>query len=103
MGKQKCWFCERKVEEDSVFLTKEKINHIFGKEGVFSEMVVRDKDVKDWIVCNICSGLIKYLASETTQVKAIVKSMSQSSQDSIKSGIGAVVSGLSGLRKDNTD
>ena len=103
MGKQKCWFCERKVEEDSFFLTKEKILHIFGKEGVFSEMEVRDKDVKDWIICIICAGLIKFLASETTQVRAIVKGMSQSSQDTIKSGIGAVVSGFGKLGRDTKD
>ncbi|MHA2295356.1 MAG: hypothetical protein ACXAEU_21910 [Candidatus Hodarchaeales archaeon] len=90
MSKQKCWFCDRKVEKERIFLSKERIQGIFSDKGVFSEMEIRDKDVKDWIVCNICAGMIKILASETTQVK-----------DVVKSGLGSMVlgvtSGVSGI------
>ncbi|MFW9995496.1 MAG: hypothetical protein ACFFD4_25895 [Candidatus Odinarchaeota archaeon] len=91
MAKTKCWFCDRKVEETFVFLPNDKIKHIFSDKGVFSQMEVRDKEIKDWVVCDVCAGLIKYLASETTQVKSVLKT----GQVAVKSGIDSVVSGVS--------
>ena len=56
------------------------------QDKFYSEMEVRDDVIKNWVVCNVCAGLIKILASETTQVQAAVKK----GFGGIKKGIGSI-------------
>ncbi len=68
-GKHECWICRRKVSDDGIFLKPEDLEEIF--TGVFKDFDVKET-FKNTVVCEVCAGIVKVLASETIQAKMAI-------------------------------
>ena len=102
-----CWFCNRGITKDGAFLTPEDVKGVF--HDVFTETEI-NFDLSSYGVCQICAGLLKFIAQDSVaarikinEASAKLKDKAGNVKESLKSKAFSLKSKIEERRKDNEE
>ncbi len=91
-----CWVCDRKTDEEGVFLLPEDLDKAFS--GVFKDFNAEEEFVKSKMCCcEICAGIMKLCSSDSLQAKMKISSVATKAGKTASTAISTASTKVKGI------